>query len=158
MRRAGARENEIDRLDGHDPIAIESVEVEHENVGRRADAQRSVARRAVGESAVGDDLRQPLAALDDAVEAPAAMQEMTEPHFPHDVVVLVEGRRVDAQRDAAAAPDRFGDRRDAASQVKIRARVGGDDRARGRDGVELFGAAIDAMGQRQPRRQQPERA
>jgi hypothetical protein len=44
----------------------------------------------------------PGSALDDAVETSAAMKEMPEPHLAHDVVVLVESRTVDAQRDATA--------------------------------------------------------
>jgi hypothetical protein len=129
MRRRRASEDEIDRLDGHDPIAIERVEVERENVGRRADADRAVARRAVGEPAVGDRARQPFAALDDSVKTPAAVQEMAEPQLAQDVVVLVEGRGVDADREAAAALDRFRDRSHAALQVEVRAGVRGDDRA-----------------------------
>ena len=54
--------------------------------------ERSRARRAVGEAPVGDDRGEPRSAFDHAVEAPAAMQEMAEPHLAHDVVVLVEGR------------------------------------------------------------------
>ena len=34
-----AREDEIDRLDGHDRVAVERVEIEHQNVGGRADAE-----------------------------------------------------------------------------------------------------------------------
>ena len=45
--------------------------------------------------------------FDYGFEPPAAMQEMPEPHFAHDIVVLVEGRGVDAERDAAAAPHRL---------------------------------------------------
>ena len=85
------------------------------------------------------------------------MQEMAEPHLAQNVVVLVECGRIDAERDAAAAPHRFGDRRDAAAQVQIRARVCRDDRARGGYGVKLVGPSVDAMRERQARREKPER-
>ena len=119
MRRARASEDEVDRLDGQDRVAVERVEIEHENVGRLADAERARPRRAIGEAAVGDDRLKPTPAFDPAFEAPAAMEEMAEPHFAQNVVVLVECGRVDAERDAAAAPHRFGNRRDAAAQVQI---------------------------------------
>ena len=108
MRRRRAGEDEIDRLDRHDRVAIERVEVEDQNVGRRADADRSVARRAIGEPAIRDRAREPFAARHDFVEAPSAVQEMTKPQFAQDVVVLVEGRGVDAESDATSAPDRIG--------------------------------------------------
>ena len=85
------------------------------------------------------------------------MKEMSEPHLAHDVVVLVEGRGVDAERDAATAPQRLRNRRDAALEMQVRARIGGDDRARGRDRVEFVGPRMDAMGERQARREQAER-
>ena len=106
----------------------------------------------------GDGLREPVAARDDRLETPAAVQEMAEPQFAHNVVVLVEGRGVDAERDAAAAPDRLADRRDPARQMQVRTRVGRDDRARDsaiRSRSVL--ARVDAMGERQTRREQPER-
>jgi hypothetical protein len=98
------------------------IEVEHENVGGFADFQRAGSRRAIGEAAVGDDRSEKGRALDDAVEAPAAVQEMAEPHFAQSVVVLVERRGVDAERDAAAAFDRLADRRDAGAQMQVRTR------------------------------------
>ena len=82
---------------------------------------------------------------------------MAEPHLAQDVVVLVESRRVDAERDPAAAPDRLGDGRDAAGEMQVGARVGGDDRAGRGDRVEIFAPRPDAMGERQTRREQPER-
>ena len=107
MGRVRAREDKIDRLDGHDGVAVERVEIEHENIGRRPDAERAGAGRAVGEPPIGDDRGEPCSPLDHAVEAPAAMEEMSEPHLAHDVVVLVEGRGVDAERDPATAPQRL---------------------------------------------------
>ena len=99
---------------------------------------------------------QPWLALDHAVEAPAAVQEMAEPHFAQNIVVLVERRSVDAERDAAAAPDRLADRRDAGAQMQVGARIGGDDGAGARDDVEFVRARIDAMGERQALGQQAE--
>ncbi len=103
MRSCPPGEDEVDRLHGHDRVAIERIEIEHENVGGRADPERSVAGRAVGESSIGYGAGEPLAPLDHAVEAPAAVQEMPEPHLAQNVVVLVEGRGVDADRDPTAA-------------------------------------------------------
>src|SRR5205807_233750 len=82
---------------------------------------RAVARRAVGEASVGDGFLKPAAAPDRRLETPAAVQEVAEPELAHDVVVLVEGGGVDAERDAAAAPDRLADRGDAAGEMQVRA-------------------------------------
>ena len=101
---------------------------------------------------------EPVAALDDVIETPAAVQEMAEPHFAQDVVVLVEGRGVDADRDAAAALDRFADRRDAAREMQVGTRVRGDRPRRTRAiRSRSSRARMDAMGERQARRQKPER-
>ena len=81
---------------------------------------------------------------------------MPEPHLAQDVVVLVEGGGVDAERDAAAAPQRLADRRDPRAQMEVGAGVGRDDRAGAGDRVEFVGARVDAMRQRQPRREQAE--
>ena len=68
-----------------------------------------------------------------------------------------KAERVDAERDPATAAQRLGNWRNAAFEVKIRAWIGGDDRARGRDRVEFCGPGVDAMGERQARREQPKR-
>ena len=97
MRRVGAGEDEIDRLDRHNRVAVERVEVEHENVGRlrRLEARRRPARH--WRSGRWRHVRvEPVAPRDDGLESPAAVQEMAEPHLAHDVVVLVERRGVDA--------------------------------------------------------------
>ena len=83
---------------------------------------------------------------------------MSEPHLAHDVIVFVERGGVDPERHPATAPDRLADRCDPARQMQVRARVGRDHGAGGRDRVELVGACGDAMGQRQPRREKAKRA
>ena len=83
------------------------------------------------------------------------MKKVAEAHLAQNVVVLVESGGVNAERNATAAPHRFRNRSDPASQMQIRAWVCRDDRARGGDRVELFWPRVDAMGERQARRQEP---
>ena len=61
-----------------------------------------------------------LLAVDIDAEARAGMQQIGKPHFAQRVVVLVERRAVEAERDAAAALDHLTQRRDAGAQVQIR--------------------------------------
>ena len=105
-------ENQIDRLDRHDRVAIEPIEVEHKKVGGFAGFDFAAARRAIRPSSIGDDRSEIRRTLDHLVEAPAAMQEMAEPHFAQSVVILVQRGTVDAASDAHAFLDRFADRRD----------------------------------------------
>ena len=82
------------------------------------------------------------------------MHHLHQPHLAQHVVVLVERQPVDADRDGAAAFVRGGDRREAGAQMQIGGEIGDDARAGGGDHLDLVGAGMDAMRQRQPLRQE----
>ncbi len=82
------------------------------------------------------------------------MHHLHQPHLAQHVVVLVERQPVDADRDGATASVRGGDRREARAQMKIGGEIGDDARAGGCDHLDLVGAGMDAMSQRQPVRQE----
>ena len=89
-----------------------------------------------------------------ALEAETAVHHLHQPHLAQHVVVLVERQPIDADRDGAAALVRGGDRREAGAQMHIGREIGDDARAGGRDHLDLVGAGVDAMRQRQPLRQE----
>ena len=78
------------------------------------------------------------------------MGELHQAHLADHVVVLVEREAVDADRDGAAACVRGGDGGEAGMQMQVGGEIGDDPRAGGGDDLELVGAGVDAMGQRQP--------
>src|SRR5579862_2545282 len=147
MRLIGAGEEEVDRLDRHDRVAVKAIEIEHEDVGGFSDFQFAASWRAVGATAVGDDGRKIGRALDRLVEAPAAVQEMTETHLAQGVVVFVKRRTIDAAGDAAAALQGLADRGYSRGEVKVRTWIGDDRRPRFGHQIEFFGPRIDAMGE-----------
>ena len=79
------------------------------------------------------------------------MQQMREPHLAQRIVVLVERRAVETERDAAAAFDHLLQRRDARPQMQVRAGVDRDRRTALGDQLQLFGPRPGAMRERQPR-------
>ena len=158
MRGGCAREDQIDRLNGHDGVAVERVEVEHQNVGWRADIERAGARRAVSEPPVGDDAP--------ASHAPRSMTA-SKPQppcrkCPSRISRMISSSSSKAEESTPSATRQprlsaSGDRRDAALEMQIRARVGRDDRPRSRDRVKLRGPRVNAVGEGQARREQPKR-
>ena len=82
---------------------------------------------------------------------------MSKPHFTQNVVVLIERRGVDAEGHSAAAPERLPDWRDAGSQMQVGTRIGRDHCARRRDLVQILRPRPYAMGERDSRREQPDR-
>ena len=82
------------------------------------------------------------------------MRELDEPHLAHGVVVLVERETIDADGDRATAAARVGDRREARAEMQVGREVGDDARAGRGDDVELVGPGVNAVGKRQPLRQE----
>ena len=78
------------------------------------------------------------------------MGHLHQPHLADHIVIFIERQPVDADRDAAAALVRGGDRREAGVQMQVGTEVGDNARAGRGDDLELVGPGVDAMRQRQP--------
>ena len=90
-------------------------------------------------------------AVDIDAEADAAVQQVGEPHLAQRVVVLVERRAVEPERDAAAVLDHLGERRDAGAQMQVRRGVDRDGGAALGDQLEILRPRPGAMRQREAR-------
>ena len=153
MAHGGAREQQIARIEiGAQPLGIDRVPVEHQDVGRLAGRERA-AVVLVGdrEAPVLERHSQHRRAVDIGRERGALVQQVGEPHLAQRVVVLVERRAVEAERHAAAALDHLLERRDAGAQMQVRAGVDRDGRAALGDQLQFVGPRPGAMRERQPR-------
>lgn len=86
------------------------------------------------------------------------MERPQQAQFAQGVVVLVEGLAVEAERDPAAAAHHLGDRRDPGAEREVGRGVDGDDAAGLGDHLQFVRPGMDAMGEGQPRREQPDLA
>ena len=92
MAHGGAREQEIARIEiGAQPLGIDRVPVEHQDIGRLAGRERA-AVVFVGdrEASVLERHSQHCRAIDIGRERGALVEQVGEPHFAERVVVLVE--------------------------------------------------------------------
>ena len=121
MRCVRAREDKVDRLDRHDRVPVKRVEIEHENVGGFADAQRAGRRARRWRIGRCSTIILSQARVQPRSRSPSRHEESGRAASRAEFVVLVESGGVNAERDATAAPYRFGNRRDPASQMQIRA-------------------------------------
>ena len=166
-RRVARANTKIDRLDRHDGVAIEH--------GRGRARECRPARRPQSRPSPGAPLaKRPLATMPASQSPRSTTVSKPQPpcrKWPSRISRKMSSSSskrggVDPERDAAAAPDRLADRRDAARQMQVRARVGRDDRAgtprsrrvlrraRGRNGrasgAATGGRALQAL-ERRPR-------
>ncbi len=149
MRAAGAREEVIHGLHRHHGITIERGEVDLHAIRDLACREAGLIRRAIGETAVARGVQQVILAGNVAIIAPAAMQELPEADLPHHVVILVEGRAIEPDGDAATHLDRPTDGRDAGFEMQVRGGIGGDHRARLGDEREIVVIGPDRMRERE---------
>ena len=154
MRRIGPRKQIIKRIDRHQRIAIQPVQVKHNQIRRLARFQGSVADNAIGITPRRDRFAEIIGARNDLVISPAAMKKMAEAQFAQGIIILVERGSVDSGCDMSATLESFGYRSNSGAKVQIGTGVGDDGGARARNQVEFIGARVNAMRQRQPRRKQ----
>src|SRR5262245_16533930 len=117
-----ACEQEVEWVEtGTQAVRIEPVPVDDQHIGRRA-GHEDAAFIPVGHRAAAVDqngVEQRLS-IDIDAESSSGVQQVREAHFAQRIVVLVEGRTVEAERDAAAALHHLGQRRNARAQLQVR--------------------------------------
>ena len=152
MWRAVERANkQVERIEvGRSRSSSSLLPVEQQNVGGRARRERA-AFVPVGDraAAVDQDRVEDLLARNLRLEADRAMQQIGEPHFAQRVVVLVERRAIEPERDAAAAPDHLRQRRDAGAQMQVRRGVDRNGDAALREQLQFIRPRPGAMRQRE---------
>jgi hypothetical protein len=156
MDRGCPSEEEVDRIDFHDAIAVEGLVVDDDEVGGLAGRERPCSRRTGGTAPMGNALEEKLRPVPAFVETEAAMQGVGDAGFAHHVVVFVEGQAVHADRDPAASLPRFGNGPDARAQMHVRRGVRDDGCACFGDHVQFVRPCMNAVGEREARRQEPD--
>ena len=154
MRGGGAGEDEVERIGLLDQLRGQRRPVERQQIGVRARRQRGAVLAEHGEAAMRRRHGQHVSRRQVAAIAPAAMQQMVEPHLAQRVLVLVEGHAVEPDGHAHAAPDHLAHRRDPRGEAEIGAGVGDDRHAALGQQLHLVGAQPHAMRDRQARREQ----
>ena len=128
---------------GAQALGVERIPVEQQDIGRRAGRERA-AVVLVGDRAAAvhrNAIRGSAARSTSVVKPVPWCSKMRKPHLAQRVVVLVERRAVEPERDAAAALDHLRQRRDAGAQMQVRAGVDRDRRRRARRSARVRPAA-----------------